>query len=76
MKQVASKHGSTIARPVTWPRLTRGGLVANLLHIDAVYRQRRDLMRLDDHLLKDIGLTRHDVHRMMGGRARVTRTHE
>ena len=36
-----------------------------------------DLMRLDDHILRDIGLTRHDVHDMMSGRGRkVTRAYE
>jgi uncharacterized protein YjiS (DUF1127 family) len=36
-----------------------------------------DLLRLDDHLLRDIGLTRSDVHTMMTGRGhKVTRTHE
>jgi uncharacterized protein YjiS (DUF1127 family) len=36
-----------------------------------------DLLRLDDHLLRDIGLTRTDVHTMMTGRGhKVTRTHE
>ena len=36
-----------------------------------------DLMRLDDHILRDIGLTRHDVHDMMsrGGR-KVNRAYE
>jgi uncharacterized protein YjiS (DUF1127 family) len=36
-----------------------------------------DLLRLDDHLLRDIGLTRSDVNTMMTGRGRKTsRTHE
>jgi uncharacterized protein YjiS (DUF1127 family) len=36
-----------------------------------------DLLRLDDHLLRDIGLTRSDVHTMMTGRGqKVTRAHE
>ena len=36
-----------------------------------------DLLRLDDHLLRDIGLTRTDVHQMMSGRGgKVTRSHE
>jgi uncharacterized protein YjiS (DUF1127 family) len=36
-----------------------------------------DLLRLDDHLLRDMGLTRHDVHEMMSGRGvKVTRAHE
>ena len=36
-----------------------------------------DLMRLDDHILRDIGLTRRDVHDMISGRgSKVTRAHE
>ncbi|HHY50909.1 MAG TPA: DUF1127 domain-containing protein [Alphaproteobacteria bacterium] len=37
-----------------------------------------DLLRLDDHLLNDIGLTRADVHAMMSGssRTRTVRWHE
>ena len=35
-----------------------------------------DLLHLDDHLLRDIGLTRSDVHDMISGRgSKVTRTH-
>lgn len=34
-----------------------------------------DLLQLDDHLLRDIGLTRSDVHRMMGNRTTHTRGH-
>lgn len=36
-----------------------------------------DLLQLDDHLLRDIGLTRSDVHSYMSGRgSKVVRTHE
>jgi uncharacterized protein YjiS (DUF1127 family) len=36
-----------------------------------------DLMRLDDHILRDIGLTRQDVTDMMSGRSRkVNRAYE
>lgn len=39
-----------------------------------------DLMRLDDHLLRDIGLNRSDVHNMMAGTPTAhnkrLRTHE
>ncbi|HVY51893.1 MAG TPA: DUF1127 domain-containing protein [Devosia sp.] len=34
-----------------------------------------DLLQLDDHLLRDIGLTRSDIHRMMAGRTALTRGH-
>lgn len=30
-----------------------------------------DLMKLDDHLLRDIGLTRSDLHALMAGSHRV-----
>jgi len=36
-----------------------------------------DLLHLDDHILRDIGLTRSDVHDMMAGRGqKVARWHE
>ncbi|HQZ12858.1 MAG TPA: DUF1127 domain-containing protein [Devosia sp.] len=34
-----------------------------------------DLMKLDDHLLRDIGFDR-DLTVLMSGRGKVTRTHE
>ena len=30
-------------------------------------RAEYDMLRLDDHLLRDIGFTRDDVHRLMAG---------
>ena len=36
-----------------------------------------NLLRLDDHLLRDIGVSRSDVHNMIAGRGqKVVRTHE
>ena len=35
-----------------------------------------DLLQLDDHLLRDIGLDRSEVHVIMSGRGKVSRTHE
>ncbi len=35
-----------------------------------------DLLKLDDHLLRDIGLDRSEVHVIMSGRGKVSRTHE
>jgi uncharacterized protein YjiS (DUF1127 family) len=35
-----------------------------------------DLLTLDDHLLRDIGLNRSELRVMMTGRGKVTRTHE
>ncbi len=34
-----------------------------LLNIEALWRQRRSLAELDDHLLRDIGLTRDEARR-------------
>ena len=34
-----------------------------------------DLLQLDDHLLRDIGLNRSDIHRMMTGKTAHTRRH-
>jgi uncharacterized protein YjiS (DUF1127 family) len=46
----------------------------------AMFRRRKiyaDLLHLDDHLLRDIGLSRTDVNDMISGRSRkVTKTHE
>lgn len=61
MKPAAIKHVPTFAWPVTWPRLSREGFVAWLLHMDAVHRQRHGLAQLDEHLLSDIGVSRADV---------------
>lgn len=49
----------------TWPRLSLAGVVAHLVRMDAAYRQRRQLQRLDDRMLQDIGITRADVEREM-----------
>ena len=36
-----------------------------------------DLLQLDDHLLRDIGISRTDLHLVKSGRSiRTTRTHE
>ncbi len=42
-----------VARPGLWRRIGR---------LLALSRQRRALARLDDHMLKDIGLTRHQAY--------------
>jgi len=44
-----------------WPRLTVRGFLDRLVEIDARNRNRRDLMALDDRILRDVGLTRADV---------------
>ena len=45
-----------LVRPLTALRLSR--LPATLLGLVAMARSRQSLARLDDHLLRDIGLTR------------------
>lgn len=48
-----------LIRPV--PAGPRPSLLVRLLHALAVSRSRRALTRLDDHLLRDIGLTRDEA---------------
>ena len=43
------------------PRLTVRGILESIVRFDARYRNRMDLQALDDHLLRDVGLTRADV---------------
>ena len=45
-------------RLALWKHLLRFAVVCL-----ARRRERHDLKRLDDHLLKDVGLTRYDVHK-------------
>jgi uncharacterized protein YjiS (DUF1127 family) len=51
------------ASPVTSPAPALGGLVRIALAWQERRRQRHALQMLDDHLLKDIGLSRADIHR-------------
>ena len=64
-------------RPVR-PRLTVRALLAAFVEADRRYRARRQLAALDDHLLRDIGLTRTDLAVMRSGRHHVSpsRGHE
>lgn len=39
----------------------RQGLLARITGMTALYRQRKALKNLDDHLLRDIGLTRDEA---------------
>lgn len=49
------------------PKTGFGSRLARILELmacwDERYRQRRDLMAMPDHLLKDIGVTREEVYR-------------
>ena len=42
-------------------------LFSSLFRRSEKRRTYADLMRLDDHLLRDIGITRTDIHLMMSG---------
>lgn len=46
---------------IAWPRLSARGLLDRLAARDAAHRQRLTLAALDDHMLRDIGVTRADV---------------
>ena len=50
-------------------------LFSSLFRRSEKRRAYSNLMQLDDHLLRDIGLTRSDIHRMMGSRTAHTRGH-
>jgi uncharacterized protein YjiS (DUF1127 family) len=53
----------TVLTHVRFPRLrlSVAGFLQRLLAGDAAYRNRARLLRLDDHLLRDIGVTRADI---------------
>lgn len=52
-------------------------LLSSLFHRSERRRAFSSLMALDDRLLRDIGLTRADVHQLSSkSRSRVTRSHE
>ncbi len=54
---------TAVLRPARFarPRLTVRGVLARLARYDALYRSRMALMAIDDHTLRDIGLTRADI---------------
>jgi uncharacterized protein YjiS (DUF1127 family) len=59
---------TTAQRPVRTarPRLTARGVLDFLAAADARHRARKSLKELDDHLLRDIGITRADVDAEVG----------
>lgn len=58
-------HATVTSRPAGRHAILTGAL-RWITGIDARHRQRCALARLDDHLLRDIGLTRADVARELG----------
>lgn len=44
-----------------WPRVTLRGLLDRIVAADARYRERIYLARIDDRILRDVGVTRADV---------------
>jgi uncharacterized protein YjiS (DUF1127 family) len=53
---------TTRALPARLPRRrSLTGFLAGLLHLSTIARSRARLATLDDHLLRDIGLTREDA---------------
>lgn len=57
MSALSTMRNVRLARP----RLSVRGLLKLLVEIDARYRSRVHLRQLDDHMLRDVGLTRADV---------------
>jgi uncharacterized protein YjiS (DUF1127 family) len=59
---------TTALRPVRTarPRLTVRGVLDFLAAADARHRTRMNLKQIDDHLLRDIGITRADVEAEVG----------
>jgi uncharacterized protein YjiS (DUF1127 family) len=48
--------------------------ISNLLQRHARRRTYADLLSLDDHLLRDIGISRSDVHQLINGRSSARQT--
>ena len=59
-------RSQTLTGPSIRPSSRRGGFVAALLRLDARFRQRRVLERLDDARLRDLGLDRDEIARETG----------
>ena len=53
------------------------GIINSLFRTSRRRKIYADLINLDDHLLRDIGLSRSDVHNIVTGRGnKITRTNE
>lgn len=46
---------------IIWPRLSARTFVNRLINLDATYRQRLAMAKLDERMLRDIGATRADI---------------
>lgn len=60
----AASNGKQAKHPVTWRAAFTGMVVSAaeyVAHLQARSRDRQAMQNLDDHLLKDVGLTRADV---------------
>ena len=47
-----------------WPRITLRSVIDRIVAADARYRAGEQLARMDEHLLRDMGLTRDAVRRV------------
>lgn len=56
-----STRTHTLRNSFAGPMFHPAGVVALVLKLDAIWRERRSLEQLDDHILKDIGSTRQEV---------------
>jgi len=60
-KAAPNGAASILTVPVHWCRARLADVGRALMERDARHRASRQLARLEDHLLRDIGLTRDDV---------------
>jgi uncharacterized protein YjiS (DUF1127 family) len=56
-----SATSTVLRRARTWPRLSARGVFDRFAALDSYFRERDALRSLDDHMLRDIGLSRGDV---------------
>jgi len=62
MEMEMSHHTTTLRRRAL-PRFSLRGALDYLIELDRRHRAERQLRQLDDHLLRDMGLTRGDIDR-------------
>jgi uncharacterized protein YjiS (DUF1127 family) len=71
MENVMSVTSALRHARVARPRLSVRGVLDFLAAADARYRSRQHLRSVDDHLLRDMGVTRADVDAEIGPRIRL-----